>query len=373
MERDMKKDWESYVAQERARIESLLARKGFSLDDEQPQTIGERYLTRPMGGGRKVVFFGHRPTDGMRVVIKTSSESQGIAELRQEQNIRKLLQRIKFAYQVFSLPAEILFDPSNGILITEYVVQAMPFLDRPLKEQFHIALGAFKAQEAAHATTYSHQSALEAVGGMNAADYYIKAGEYKKIGEYAQDLVGLLINEEELYPRLEAALDRTIGLIRDNEEALDRYGGFLTHWDFIPQNFRIRDGKLYLLDLTSVRFGNKYEGWARFINFMTLYNPLLADALVEYVRLNRTEEELLDLKIMRAYRLIELIRYYATWLSKTAGNTRELARTRIEFWTEVLEAVLDDAKVPDRLVEAYKAKRDALRSDEEKLRQKDLH
>ncbi len=365
MERDLKKDWELYVAQERKRVEPLLARAGFSLDDEQPQTIGERYLTRPIGGGRKVVFFGRRLNDGTRVVIKTSSEPRGIAELRQEQDARKMLRRIKFAYQVFSLPADILFDQAQGILIAEYIAQEKPFLDRSLKEQFAIALSAFKAQEAAHITTSGHESAV--------ADYYIKAGEYRKIGAYAQDLAGLLIDDKELYPKLDAALDRTIELIGDNERTLDQYGGFLTHWDFIPQNFRIRDGKLYLLDHTSIRFGNKYEGWARFINFMTLYNPPLADALIAYVRVNRTEGELLDLKLMRAYRLIELIRYYAAWLSKTTGNTRELARTRIAFWTKVLEAVLDNHEVPAATIDAYKAKRDALRSDDEKLRQKDLH
>lgn len=365
MERDVKKNWELYVAQEKMRVEPLLARKGFSLDDEQPQTIGERYLTRPIGGGRKVVFFGRRLTDGMRVVIKTSSESRGIAELRQEQDVRKMLRRIKFAYQAFSLPGDILFDSTHGILIAEYIAQEKSFLDRPLKEQFAIALNAFKAQEAAHITTSGHESVV--------TDYYIQADEYRKIGAYTQDLVGLLIDDKELYSKLDVALDRTIVLIKDNEETLDRYGGFLTHWDFIPQNFRIRDGKLYLLDHTSIRFGNKYEGWARFINFMTLYNPPLADALIEYVRLNRTEEELLALKVMRAYRLTELIRYYATWLSKTTGDTHELARTRIAFWTEALKAVLDDYKVSAATIEAYKTRRDALRSEDEKLRQKGLH
>lgn len=373
MKNDAKKDWESYVAQERARVEPLLARKGFTLDDKQPQTIGERYLARPIGGGRKVVFFGRRSADRTRVVIKTSNEQRGIAELQQEQNVRRILRRIKFAYQIFSLPTDILFDQSQGILITEYIAQEKSFLDRPLEEQFSIALDAFKAQEAAHATTYSHQSISLALGKINAVDYYIKAGEYRKIGAYAQDLTGLLIDDEELYPRLDTALNRTIELIRDNEETLDRYGGFLTHWDFIPQNFRIRDGKLYLLDHTSIRFGNKYEGWARFVNFMTLYNPPLAAALIAYVRLNRTPEEFLSLKIMRAYRLIELIRYYSGWLGKTVDDTRELARTRIAFWTEVLEAVLDEREVPTTTIEVYKAKRDALRSTDEKERQKDLH
>ncbi len=368
-----KQAWDAYVTHEAKRVQPLLERAGFQLDALQPQTIGERYLTRPVGGGRKVVFFGQRRSDGMRVVIKTSSEEHGIAELRKEQDVRKMLKQIKFAYLAFHLPADILFDQALGVIITEYIAQEKPFLDRPLKEQFAIALNAFKAQEAAHATTYSHHLVSRSFGEMKAADYYIKAGEYRKIGAYAQDISGLLINEQKLYSKLDIALDKTIELIRDNEEKLDRYGGFLTHWDFIPQNFRIRDGKLYLLDHTSIRFGNKYESWARFINFMTLYNPPLASALVEYVCLNRTEEELLSLKLMRAYRLIELIRYYATWLSHTTGDIRELACVRIEFWTEVLQCILSDREVPDEVIKVYKAKRDSLRSDDEKLRQKGLH
>jgi hypothetical protein len=360
-----KQEWDVYVAHEATRIQPLLERVGFSLDELQPQTIGERYLTRPVGGGRKVVFFGRRNSNGMRVVIKTSSETNGVAELALEQRTRDMLRRIRFAYGVFSLPEELIFNETEGVLITEYIDQEKPFLDRPLKEQFTIALDAFKAQEGVHATTTEH--------AFEVADYYVKAGEYKKIGVYAQDIADLLVDDAKLYAKLDALLDNVIEIIRTHEETLDRYSGFLTHWDFMPQNFRIRDGNVYLLDLTSVRFGNKYEGWARFINFMTLYNPPLAGALVEYVHLNRTDEELLSLKLMRVYRLVELIRYYATWLSHTQGDTRELARARIAFWTEVLDAVLKDSEVPDQTIKAYKAKRDSLRSDDEKRRQKDLH
>lgn len=360
-----KQEWDAYVAHEIQRIQPLLERAGFSLDELQPQTIGERYLTRPVGGGRKVVLFGRRRSDEKRVVIKTSSEAKGVVELILEQRIRTMLRQIHFAYSVFSLPEELVFDETQGVLITEYIDQEKPFLNRPLKEQFTIALDAFKAQEGAHATTTEH--------AFEVADYYIKAGEYKKIDVYAQDITGLLIDEGGLSAKLNSLLDDAIEIIRTQEETLDRYSGFLTHWDFMPQNFRIKDEKVYLLDLTSIRFGNKYEGWARFINFMTLYNPPLANALVEYVRLNRTEEELRCLKLMRVYRLVELIRYYATWLSQTTGDTRELAHARIVFWTEILRCVLSDKEVPSEVIEAYKAKRDALRSEDEKLRQKDLH
>lgn len=364
-------DWKAYVAQEEKRVAPILAHLGFELDAYQPQTIGERHLTRPVGGGRKTVFFGRRVKDGMRVVVKTSSEEKGIAELAHERRSRTMLANLGFAYAAFSLPEILGFDERAGILISEYIEQDMPFLERPLNEQFVLALESFKAQESAHAVTAGHWESLASL--MGPADYYIKPGEYRKIEQYAQDIVGASLDDEGLKSKLESALDQAIDLIRKDETALERYDGFLTHWDFIPQNFRIRDGKLYLLDLTSVRFGNKYEGWARFINFMTLYNPPLAEALVAYVRLNRAPEELLCLKLMRLYRLVELLRYYATWLGKTEGNLRTLTLARIAFWTEALTAVLDDAPLDPATVQQYKEQRDSLRSEDEKKRQQGLH
>ena len=368
---DAKKEWDAYVAHERARVEPLLSGHGFTLDQYQPQTIGERYLTRPVGGGRKVVFFGRRVADGMRVVIKTSNEEAGIEELAWERRVRRLLDQIKFAYEVFNSPKEISFGNRPDILITEYIEQDTSFLERRFQEQFGIALKAFKAQESAHVTTSKHVSMLKRL--METRHHYIKSGEYKKIGTYAMDIMGLIRENRPLYTKLAMLTDQAIRLVEDNQETLDRYDGFLTHWDFIPQNFRIRGDKLYLLDHTSIRFGNKYESWARFINFMELYNPPLAHALVQYVRDNRTQEELLALKIMRVYRLVELIRYYATWLSKTEGSVRLLAQERITFWSEVFQCVLDDREVPAEIVESYKQKRDTLRSEEEKKRQVGLH
>ena len=48
---------------------------------------------------------------------------------------------------------------------------------------------------------------------------------------------------------------------------------------------------MYLLDHSSLRFGNKYEGWARFRNFTTFYNRPLEEALLLYMRNNRAEEK----------------------------------------------------------------------------------
>lgn len=361
--RNTKHEWEKYCTQMLAELAPILNKHGYELDPKQPHIMGERFLTRPIEGATKLVLLGRRTKDGLRVVIKASNDREGIKELEAERRARDLLEEIKFAYKTFFSPPEIAFFTRRetrgfGILVTEFIEQEKSFLERPIEDQFRLALGAFKAQEGLHATAYGHQSVLRAVGEMCGIDYV------KKASEYARDLSALGID---------SMLATAVELIRTHQETLDRYGGFLTHWDFIPQNFRIRDDKLYLIDHSSIRFGNKYEGWARFINFMVLYNPPLADALVEYVRLNRAPEESLALQLMRVYRLTELIRYYTGWLERTEDNLHELTRARIVFWTEVLRAVLDGKKVSSEAIEEYKKKRDELRSDDEKFRQKDLH
>ena len=186
---------------------------------------------------------------------------------------------------------------------------------------------------------------------------------------YLQDIHTLLPHDA----RLHAIVDRAIKQIQDRAYRIDQYGRFLTHWDFVPHNFRIRDQHIYLLDHSSIRFGNKYEGWARFLNFMLLHNQNLEHALVQYVSDNRTPEELESLQAMRIYRLGELIRYYAKRVQKSTGNLQKLDTERIAFWTDVIESVLAQKSINETRIAAYQSIRDALRSDEEKERQKELH
>src|SRR6202000_971290 len=87
------------------------------------------------------------------------------------------------------------------------------------------------------------------------------------------------------------AMREASAFLREHRVNIDRYTGFLTHTDFVPHNLRIGSGYIYLLDHTSLRFGNKYESWGRFVNYMALYHPALAAALVEYVKRNRSAEE----------------------------------------------------------------------------------
>lgn len=359
---DEQRAWNEYCARELGKITPILRELGFELDERQPHIGGERHLTG--SGGRKLVLLCHQASDGLRVVVKASSDPSGIAEMEREQTCRTVLDRIGFAYETFSSPKELLYAHKGQYLIaiTEFIEQDMGFLERPLEEQCMLALRAFKAQESAHAATYEHARLIRRTFGELRSEEYLRAFE-RNIEEILR-----------LAPGTDRAfLDEASVLLAAYRISIERYCGFLTHWDFTPQNIRVRDGQLYLLDHSSLRFGNKYEGWARFINFMELYNPPLSAALRQYVRDNRVPEESLALKLMRIFRLGELIRYYAGWLPRTEGNLHALAEARLAFWETVLRYVLHDEEVPAETVETYKTVRDSLRSEEEKERQRGLH
>ena len=83
--------------------------------------------------------------------------------------------------------------------------------------------------------------------------------------------------------------------MEEHRTVIERYSGFLTHNDFVPHNLRVSGKEVYLLDYSSMLFGNKYESWARFLNFMIHHNRPLELALANYVRTNRGEEEYLEL------------------------------------------------------------------------------
>ena len=355
--------WNDYRTKEEARLAPVLASLGYTLDDVQPHTGGERPYMLPVGS-RKLVLFG-RTQDGTHIVIKASSEPHAKEEIRHERMCRSVLERIHFAYLTFHAPQEIFWQENRGlaVYITEYIAQDRTFLERPVEEQFSLALDAFKAQESAHATTHSHIALIRSTFGEIDADQYLMRAR-----SYVSDI-------QELAPAeaCDAPLTESLSRLERERDTIEQYCSFLTHWDFTPQNIRIRGGQLYLLDHSSLRFGNKYEGWARFINFMELYHPTLAHALTQYVRDNRAPEESAALQSMRVYRLLELIRHYAVWLPRTDGNLNALARERIRFWGAVLRCVLENTPVPTSVVAAYTAKRDALRSNEEKQRQVGLH
>lgn len=362
------KQWESYVKEELSLLTPLLNARGHVLDEDQPHLSGERFLMQAVttSSGKKLILLGMHQEKGVRVVIKATRDTRGTQELQHEHTCRTLLNTLDFAYDTFTAPAEISFFEKDGFLISvqEYIEQESTFLERPLSEQFSFALQAFKVQESAHATTHNHIRAItRTFGKKDTEDYLASFSTFKRtIGKNVQD-DGELVT----------ALSTAERILIEHQRTLTQYGGFLTHTDFVPHNFRIKNNTLYLLDFSSIRFGNKHEGWARFVNFMALYNPPLQSAIEQYVKDNRAPEEYESLWLMRIYRLGEIIFYYTETLAKTDGDLRALNQARVAFWGDVLKAVLEKKEVSEERINTYKTTREALRSDDEKKRQQGLH
>ncbi len=355
-----KEDWDAYVASEIARALPFIEAAGFALDDDQVHVAGERYLM----SGRKLVLSGHRLGSEERAIMKFSTDPEGMDEIRHEHKVRETLRSIPFAQRRFFLPEELAYEDTKRqvLSITSYIRQDEPLLGRTLEEQFFLALSAFEIQEGVHATTYEHGKLIRDAFGHVGADGYLRLfdGYAALCADAIED------------PAPAETLSRARVFLAEHRVTLERYGGFLAHEDFAPHNVRIDGRDIFLLDHVSFQFGNKYEPWARFINFMTVHNPALARMLNEYVLQNRGPEEYLDLRLMRAYKAAELLAYYASTLPKTEGDLHELSLVRIIFWTKALRAVLDDHDLPEASVEDYVGTRNHLRSAEELHRQQEI-
>lgn len=346
--------WQEHVRRELTVLEPLLGSMGYALEAEQPHVRGERYLMKR----DKLVLLG-RARDGGRVVIKASADKNGIAEIERERRTRDALARLSFANDRLLCPREVAAERRGNyfLLITEFVEQDRPLLARPLEEQFFIALRALEAQEGFHATAYGHGREIKNAFETHGAETYLEKFSLlrREVAAHCGD------------PQTRDALARAGEFLAANKVTLERYGSCLTHNDFVPHNIRLNGRLLYLLDYAEFWFGNKYEGWARFINYMEVHNPPLARSLAQYVRENRPGEYL-ALRLMRAYKLGVILAYHARTLAQTEGDLHELAQKRVALWTAVLERVLDDTPVPGEIIAAYTAERDRLRSAEEKKR-----
>jgi hypothetical protein len=348
------KSWQNYRDQELTKVTPIITGLGFELDKEQVHIAGERYLS----GGQKLVLTGRRKSDGQKVIIKVSGQTEGQSEINNEKKCRDILDKVNFAYHAFFSPTEILFTETSGqtILITKFIDQTKTFLERDIKEQFFLALKAFEMQEGLQATTYEHNRDIAKVFGIWDADDYIN-----KFDKYRQTL-----DKNDLFEQAGKFLE-------DNKDIINLYSDFLTHWDLVPHNLRVSGHDIYLLDHSSLRLGNKYESWARFINFMSLHNPALEKLLINYVRDNRPASEYVSLRLMRVFRLIELIWHYSSTLDKADPVLKDLNQKRIVFWTEILRATLADRQIEASIITEYQKNRDRLRSNEENERQKKLH
>jgi predicted Ser/Thr protein kinase len=364
---DPKTAWDRYCTEELAHLTPILTMRGYSLDSEQKHMQGERYLMHAVTttSGRKLILSG-TTSDGTRVIIKATRDSAGKKEIEHERMCRDFLKRIDFAGEVFHTPEEIAFFETEGCTITiqRFIPQECSFLERPITEQFSLALRAFKGQESAHATTAKHRHAVTTIYGMRDAQVYQNTLDsfYEKIGTTLGDT----------HPVCDT-LSHAREMLNERTKIIEQYCGFLTHTDFVPHNIRIQHNTIYLLDFSSLTFGNKYEGWARFINFMTLYNPPLQKALEQYVRDNRTPEESVSLRMMRIYRLGEILWYYVRATAHSTGDLYSLNTARIVFWHTILQHVLSETEVPPSVIETYTRARDSLRSADEKRRQVGLH
>ncbi len=366
---ELEEKWLVYREQERARATRILADLGYALDAKQVHAGGERHLMAGArdvgGGGYKLVLLGTALATGQRVVIKVSSTVEGKKEIERERTSREVLHTLNFATRNFFSPKELRYTTIEGLLIfiTEYIEQEQPLMERELQEQFFLSLRIFETQEGAHATTSAHTATIKNVFGMTSAHDYLTAFEQ------------FITSATEAVPtntRLIETLKRAKTFLTEHRTDIERYGGFLTHADFVPNNLRVRGNDVYLLDYASIHFGNKYESWARYINFMVHHNPALEKSLLEYVRANRGEKEYLALRLMRAYKLGFLLSFYALNVASTSGNLRELTELRIAFWTRALEAVLKDERLESDTILDFLTKQKGLRSAEELERQKEL-
>jgi hypothetical protein len=360
-------EWEMYCNEELSLLTPLLQVHGITLDPEQKHIQGERYLQQAVttASGRKLILTGVRG-DEVRVVIKATRDAGGKREIEHERQCRSILKDIDFAASVFLTPEELVHTEEQNFCISvqRFIPQEKQFIEHTLPEQFHLALSAFKAQEGTHATTAKHLRLIRSAFGIRTAKTYLHAFQ-----TFCANTTIALPERSDLHE----LYGRALALLREHEEVIEQYTGFLTHTDFVPHNIRLHEGHIYLLDHSSLTFGNKYEGWARFLNFMTLYNPPLTELLTQYVQDNRTPEESVALRMMRIYRLGEIIWYYVQTLDKSLGNLHALNTARITFWSTVLTHILKDEKVPELVIAEYTKTRDSLRSEDEKKRQQGLH
>lgn len=336
-----------------------LAELGFVPDEFQPHLGGERaYFSAD-----KSVLFGIRERDGARVVIKIASNSRGRAELERERACRAALERIGFAYGTFHSPEELYagMHEDTMIVVTRFIEQDRPFLERSLEEQYSLALAGLEAQEGAHAVTSRHLRFARAYFDVWHVDAYLaRARQYR-------DTIAERMGVDD------SRITRAVTVLEHAHYDIERYCGFLTHYDYTPQNIRVSEGQLYLLDHASLRFGNKHESWARWMNFMSLYHPELEHMLKRHVQTERAPEEYRSLTAMRLFRLLELINHHVRIANESTDELAELSRVRVAFWEDLLGCVLEDIDLAPERIAAYVRQRDELRSPEEKARQHGLH
>ncbi len=332
-------------------ISQIIESIGYLLEDEQPHISGERFLMSK----EKYVLVAKRSTDGKKVIFKVGRSDEGKREINNEKMARDLLSSINFARKNVLLPKELYYGEMGGLVLwaTEYIEQEKVFVAHTNEEQFFLILGAFEEQEAFHATTFEHLSTVRKIFPiLQGQEYFKEFDGFKQTITSSTNIQGLT-----------ETMDRSSTLLRAHKSTIDKHSNYLTHTDFVPHNFRVRDRQIYMLDCSP-----EY----RTVHYMVIHNPELERLLSDYVRKNRGEEEYLNLRLMRIYKIGFLLDFYTKSIEKTEGDLKELTLERINFWHQILNFILDDQEIPSNYVTEYKNKRDNLRSEEEKKRQREF-
>ncbi len=341
------------------KIATVISPLGFTLDKNQPHMAGERFLMM-----KDKYVLSATTQEGNRVILKVSEHKDGKKEIETEKLVRDSLKSMVFSNNQLLLPEEVYFGIKDNYLLwaTEFVSQEKVFVSYPIETQFFKVLTVFEEQESFHATTFEHLKSIRDVFPIFDARTYFNEfkGFIESVYEYTHDDV------------LTQCMHTAYELLVTEKRGIDEFCNYLTHTDFVPHNFRTKDKAIYILDLSSIHFGNKYESWARFMNYMVIHNPALDALLSEYVRNNRGERDYLSLRMMRIYKIGFLLDYYSKSLSKTEGSLKKLIEVRINFWKEILIYISKDEPIPDGVIESYKSTRDSLRSEDEKRRQKEF-
>lgn len=355
----MNSNWKQYIDEEFKYFEPQLHQLGFVVGEEQPHLKGERSAFR----SDKLILIGHRLSDNQKVIIKVSRKPKGIFEVEEERLGRLALQEISFSYTVFNDPEQIFYQNKKGevISITKFIDEEIRFLDRQLKDQFAIIHKALTSLEGVHVVVKSHQKEVK------------KFFKVYTFSDYQKEIQKNIASITTSFPELSALFSVTLDRFLSGKSRVEQFNGFLTHFDFVPHNFRVHSDKIYLLDHSSLRIGNKHEGWARLLNFCILYNRQLEEKILEYFKLNRSVEELESLYLIRLFRFIELIAHHNKIFNEGEGDLQALSRERVLFWSALLEQFLNQKPFDESLISDYKNKRDNLRSKEEKERQKILY
>ncbi len=355
-----KKHWRDIFKDDLIEITPLVERLGFSLDDSQTHLSGERFLmTR-----NKLVLSGKKLSDDTPVIIKVAKHPEGRKEIEKEKRARDTLLSVAFSKESLLFPTEILYQHHKEwvLLVTEYIPQKKVFVEHTLEDQFFMALRSFETQEAFHATTFEHLKYLKDVFPIRYARDYLSA--YNSLLSSLKDSGA----DSEIIK----TVDKGYALLGDNKRIIDEFCNHLIHTDFVPHNFRIREKSILILDCAAIEFGNKYEGWARFLNYMVIHNNSLNLLLLQYLKDNRTDSDLFNLTLMRIYKIVYLLDYYHRSLQKTSGDLHTLTKIRIEFWHTILVSLLENTEIHESFIEEYRQKRNSLRSPEEQERQKEF-